>query len=134
MHPSSSIYLRVLLANILFTLFFRLLQIHGGSGVIEAQTSGNPGSSSSSSNASPLAVSPSRTRTTADSSAGGGGVLEDGSYAITALAVTRCANFICVGGNDGLVSILHLHSLRLLHSLPRCKAPITSLDLSPDQR
>ncbi|VDL58681.1 unnamed protein product, partial [Hymenolepis diminuta] len=92
-----------------FTLNARLLavtdlyrQIQVGSGTSVNQAPGSPASSSSSSNASPLVVSPNQTRATTDSSTVG----EDGSYAITALTVTRCASFICVGGNDGLVSIL----------------------------
>lgn len=59
---------------------------------------------------------------------------EGEGYAVSALAVTRCAHFLLAAGNDGIVSILHLHSLRLLHCLPRCKAPITALDISPDHR
>ncbi|KAM7540694.1 hypothetical protein Aperf_G00000021466 [Anoplocephala perfoliata] len=119
-----------------FTLNARLVaitdlyrQIRGGNSSSENQTGTPPSSPSSSSSASPVMISPSRDLTTTGSCAG-----DDGSYNITALAVTRSAEFVCVGGNDGLVSILHLYSLRLLHSLPRCKAPITALDLSPDQR
>ncbi|KAL5112762.1 Lipopolysaccharide-responsive and beige-like anchor protein [Taenia crassiceps] len=85
-----------------------------------------PSSSSSSSNGSPLVVS--LTRTQSQSGADGEG------YVVSALAVTRCAQFLLAADNDGIVSILHLHSLRLLHYLPRCKAPITALDISPDQR
>lgn len=106
------------------------------SGVIEEQSSTTTvshsppsapiPSSSSSSNGSPLAVSQARAQL--QSKAEGEG------YAVSALAVTRCAHFLLAAGNDGIVSILHLHSLRLLHCLPRCKAPITALDISPDHR
>ncbi|EUB57642.1 Neurobeachin [Echinococcus granulosus] len=115
-----------------FTLNARLIQ----SGVIEEQSSTTTvshsppsapiPSSSSSSNGSPLAVSQARAQL--QSKAEGEG------YAVSALAVTRCAHFLLAAGNDGIVSILHLHSLRLLHCLPRCKAPITALDISPDHR
>ncbi len=60
--------------------------------------------------------------------------LVDVDYAITAVSVTPCANFLLVGGNDGLVWILRLHSLEPVHCLPRCKAPIASFGLNYDQR
>ncbi|VDK41521.1 unnamed protein product [Taenia asiatica] len=103
--------------------------IEGGSStttVSHSPSAPAPSSSSSSSNSSPLVIS--LTRTQSQSGADGEG------YVVSALAVTRCAHFLLAADNDGIVSILHLHSLRLLHSLPRCKAPITALDISPDQR
>ncbi|KAL5962452.1 Neurobeachin, partial [Taenia solium] len=103
--------------------------IEGGSStttVSHSPSAPAPSSSSSSSNSSPLVIS--LTRTQSQSGADGEG------YVVSALAVTRCAHFLLVADSDGIVSILHLHSLRLLHSLPRCKAPITALDISPDQR
>uniref|UniRef100_A0A5K3EYF6 WD_REPEATS_REGION domain-containing protein n=1 Tax=Mesocestoides corti TaxID=53468 RepID=A0A5K3EYF6_MESCO len=55
-------------------------------------------------------------------------------YVISAMALSACANFLLVGGNDGLVWILRLYSLQPVHCLPRCKAPVTCLALNYDQR
>ncbi|TGZ55258.1 hypothetical protein CRM22_010440 [Opisthorchis felineus] len=56
------------------------------------------------------------------------------NYELTAVVFSTCGRYLLVAGSDGVVWVLHSHSLAPIHTFPRCDAPIRSLAATKAQR
>ncbi|KAG5449774.1 Lipopolysaccharide-responsive and beige-like anchor protein, variant 2 [Clonorchis sinensis] len=56
------------------------------------------------------------------------------NYELTAVVFSTCGRYLLVAGSDGVVWVLHSHSLAPIHTFPRCDAPIRSLTATKAQR
>ncbi|OON20072.1 WD domain, G-beta repeat protein [Opisthorchis viverrini] len=56
------------------------------------------------------------------------------NYELTAVVFSTCGRYLLVAGSDGVVWVLHSHSLAPIHTFPRCDAPIRSLTAAKAQR